>query len=138
MKLVAVVALVAVAVLSVSYKSIADNKAVDEHGDKAMESKNKAEAREWFKSPSHVLFKEDRKEVMKFVEDFYKAGSKKVMIVDIESHDGKDFAGGLLVVLPKDQAARKKVFEVGGKADEAFQNDPTTDEGQKYLYYTFD
>jgi hypothetical protein len=42
------------------------------------------------------------------------------------------------VVLPKDKDARTKIFEVGSRADAAYQNDPTTDKGQKYLYYSLD
>jgi len=111
----------------------------DEHGEKVMAATNKAEARQWLKDSSrHLIFKGDRKEVVKLVEDFYKAGATKVFICDIESHDGNDYAGGLLIVLPKDSDARGKVFKVAEKADTAFENDPTKDEGQKYIYYAFD
>lgn len=111
---------------------------VDKHGDEIMASTTKGEAREWMKQPSHIFFKENPKDVAKFVEDFYAAGATQVLIGDVEEHDGKQFAGCLLVVLPTDAAARAKLFEVGARADTAFQNDPISDKKQKYLYYAFD
>jgi hypothetical protein len=111
---------------------------IDKHGDEIMASSAKGEARDWMKQPSHISFEKDPKGLEKFVEDFYAAGATQVLIGDIEEHDGKQFAGSLLVVLPKDSAARAKIFEVGARANTAFQEDPVTDKGQKYLYYSFD
>ncbi len=111
---------------------------VDKHGDEVMASSAKAEAREWMKNPKHVFFKADPKEIKVFVEDFYGAGATQVMIADIESHEGTDYGEAMLIVLPKDSAARAKVFQIGVRADTAFQNDPITDQGQKYLYYSLD
>jgi len=98
----------------------------------------KAEARQWIKAPSHIFFKADPKEVAQFVEAFYGAGATQVLIADIEEHEGKQYGESLLVVLPKDAAMRKKLFEIGSRADTAFQNDETSDKGQKYLYYSLD
>jgi hypothetical protein len=111
---------------------------IDTHGDEIMASSSKAEARAWLKGPTHVFFKEDPKQVGEFVEAFYGAGASQVLIGDIEEHDGKQWAGALLIVLPKAADARAKIFEVGGKANDAFQEDPVADKGQKYLYYGFD
>jgi hypothetical protein len=111
---------------------------IDKHGEEIMASKTKAEARDWVKQPGHVFFKADAKEVARFVEEFYQAGATQVLIADIEENDGKQFGEALLVVLPRDAGARAKVFEVGSRADTAYQNDPVTDKGQKYLYYSLD
>ncbi len=111
---------------------------VDKHCEEIMASGKKAEAREWMKSPSHIFFKEDPKQVAGFVEEFYNAGATQVFIVDTEEHDGKEFAGGMMLVLPKDPAVRAKLFAVGAKVEVAVQDDPVTDKGQKYLLYTFD
>jgi hypothetical protein len=111
---------------------------VDKHGEEVMASSAKAEAREWMKQPKHVFFKADPKEVAQFVEGFYGAGATQVLIVDIEEHEGVQYGEALLVVLPKDAAVRTKLFEIGARADTAFQNDPVTDKGQKYLYYSLD
>ena len=111
---------------------------VDKHGEEIMASAAKAEARQWMKQKSHVFFKADPKTVSQFVESFYGAGATQVLIGDIEEHDGTQYGESLLVVLPKDAAARAKVFEVGSRADTAFQDDPVTDMGQKYLWYSLD
>jgi hypothetical protein len=111
---------------------------VDTHGDEVMASDKKAEARAWMKQPKHVFFKADAKEVGKFVEDFYGAGASQVLICDIEEEEGTQYGEGLLVLLPKDKDARVKLFEIDSRANTAFQNDPTTDKGQKYLYYSLD
>jgi hypothetical protein len=111
---------------------------VDKHGDKIMASSAKAEARQWMKQPSHIFFKADPKAVAQFVEDFYRAGAAQVLIADIEEHEGKQFGEALLVVLPKDASVRVKLFEIGSRADTAFQNDSVSDRGQKYLYYSLD
>jgi hypothetical protein len=68
---------------------------IDKHGEKIMVSSAKAEARQWMKQPSHVIFKTDPKQVAKFVEEFYDAGATQVLIADIEEHEGKQFGGGL-------------------------------------------
>jgi hypothetical protein len=111
---------------------------IDKHGDEVMASAAKAEARQWMKQPSHVFFKADPKQVAQFVEEFYGAGATQVLIVDVEEHEGTQYGESLLVVLPKEAQARAKLFEVGGRADTAFDNDPVTDKGQKYLYYSLD
>ncbi|PWU21509.1 MAG: hypothetical protein C5B50_01565 [Verrucomicrobia bacterium] len=112
---------------------------VDKHGDEVLASAGKtAEARQWMKQPKHVFFKADPKQVAQFVEDFYIAGATQVLMADIEEHEGIQYGEAMLIVLPKDAAARKKLFEIGDRADAAYQNDPTTDKGQKYLYYSLD
>ena len=34
--------------------------------------------------------------------------------------------------------ARAKLFDIGCRAYTAFENDPVSDKGQKYLYYSLD
>ena len=111
---------------------------IDKHGDEIMASSAKAEARQWMKQPKHVFFKADPKEVAQFVEDFYQAGAVQVFIADIEEESGNQYGESLLVVLPKDANARAKLFEVEARADTAFQDDPVSDKGQKYLYNGLD
>lgn len=111
---------------------------IDKHGEEIMAGTTKAEAREWMKQPKHVFFKADPKQVAQFVEDFYGAGATQVLIADIEEHDGVQYGESLLVVLPKDPAARDKLFQVEARADTAFEDDPVSDQGQKYLYNGLD
>ena len=111
---------------------------IDQHGDEIMASNTKAEAREWMKQPKHVFFKADSKVVAQFVEDFYQAGATSVYIADIETEEGNDYGESLPVILPKDPAAREKLFQVETRADTTFDDDPVTDKGQKYLYNGLD
>jgi hypothetical protein len=76
--------------------------------------------------------------VAQFVEDFYQAGAVTVYIADIEEEQGYDYGESLLVVLPKDPNARAKLFQVEARADTTFDDDPVTDQGQKYLYNGLD
>jgi hypothetical protein len=111
---------------------------VDHHGDEIMASTTKAEARVWMKQPKHVFFKADPKQVGQFVEEFYGAGATQVLIADIEEEQGAQYGEGMLVVLPKEKEARAKLFEIGARADAIYEEDPVTDKGQKYLYYSLD
>jgi hypothetical protein len=109
---------------------------IDKHGDEIMAADKKAEARQWLKDPNHGFFKANRDQVAKFIEDFYSAGADQVIIGDMETLEGKELAGALLVVLPKDAAARAKLFEIGKRAGDLYQEDPVGDQGQKYLYFS--
>ena len=111
---------------------------IDKHGDEIMASDKKTEARQWMKDDNHVFFKEDKKKVAQFVEDFYAAGATQVVIGDTETHDNLVYAGAILVVLPQDTAARAKLFDVDTKVGAYFGDDPVTDKGQKYLYFAPD
>jgi hypothetical protein len=111
---------------------------MDKHGEEIMASSGKQEARRWLREPNHLFFKSDSQTVGQFVEDFYSAGASKVLISDFEDRDGNQYAGSILVVLPQEDSAREKVFDVGMRADIVFGQDPVIDRGQKYLYYTPD
>jgi hypothetical protein len=113
---------------------------IDKAGDEIMASDKKAEAREWLNADNHVLFKfrEGKAGLVKIVDEFYAAGAEKVYVGNIESEEGKDFAGTILVVLPEDFAARSKLFKIDERVGPEFQEDPVADRGQKYLYYSLD
>lgn len=113
---------------------------LEKAGDEIIASDKKAEAREWLKDDNHVLFKfhGGKKKLAELVEEFYAAGAEMVYIGNIESEAGKDFAGTALVVLPQDASKRSKLFEIDKRVGPEFQEDPVSDKGQKYLYYSFD
>jgi len=113
---------------------------LEKAGDEIMASDKKAEAREWLKDDNHVLFKfrGGKKKLSELVDEFYSAGAEKVYVGDIENEAGKNFAGTVLVVLPKDSAARAKLFEIDKRVGPELQEDPVTDKGQRYLYYSLD
>jgi len=111
---------------------------IDKHCEEVMASPAKAEAREWLKQRAHGFFKTDRRDVARFVEEFHGAGATQVLIADIEQDETAQLGQSLLVILPKEARARAKLFEIGSRADEAFQCDGVSDKGQKYLYYSLD
>ncbi len=115
-----------------------ETKDINAHGDEIMAGNGKAESREWLKSDSHVLFKENRKKLAGFIDEFYAAGAKQVLIADVEEHEGKQYGGGLLIVLPDDSAARAKLFKLNETVGATYDEDPVSDSGQKYIYITFD
>lgn len=116
-----------------------ETKDTNSHGDEIMAGNSKAEAREWLKdAETHVLFKANRKKLAGYIDEFYAAGTKQVLIADIEEHEGKQYGNALLVVLPDDQAARAKLFKLNETVGAAYDEDPVSDSGQKYIYITLD
>ena len=111
---------------------------IDKAAEEIVASDAKFEARQWLKQANNVFFKENKKEVAKLVEEFYGAGATQVLIGQVEEIQGNNFAGAVVVVLPKDAAQRTKLFEIGDRADTLFQDDPVTDKGQNYLYFVPD
>jgi hypothetical protein len=111
---------------------------IDDHCDKVIASSAKSEARQWLRQRSRGFFKTDRRDVGRFVKEFYDAGAKEVLIGDIEEDQSAQLGQSLLIVLPKEANARAKLFEIGSRAEDAFQCDPVSDKGQKYLYYSLD
>jgi hypothetical protein len=113
---------------------------LNKEGNKYFSATNKAEAKQWLKKPSHTPFKESKKKVARFVEDFYDSGATKVFVADLEtsSNGQTEIAKSLIVVLPRDSASRHKVFSVATRASREWWNDPDGDVGQMYLFYVFE
>ena len=111
---------------------------IEKHCEEVIASPAKAEAREWLNQRAHGFFMTDRRDVAGFVEEFYNAGAKQVLIGDIEEDQSAQLGQSILVVLPKEASARAKLFEIGSRAEDAFQCDHVSDKGQKYLYYSLD
>jgi len=121
-----------------SEPEVVDVAALDKAGDEELAGSNKAEARQWLKTPSHALFKGERQVVSKFVDDVYAAGAVTVYVTSIEALGGNEVTETMLLVLPKDSAARARVFEIANRFGETIQNDPDKDVGQKYLSFVLD
>lgn len=120
-----------------NYERLAAGKEVD--GDKA------SEARAWLdpKNTTNVLWKTSRAQTTKWVEELYAAGATKVLAV----YSPKDetvkinMCARLLVVLPTDAEARKKVMKTYNQIDKKLWGDDHTmenDDGQKYLELNMD
>jgi hypothetical protein len=121
-----------------SKPEVVDVAALDKAGDEDLADPKKAEARRWFKAPSHAIFKGDQQAVIKFVDDVYAAGAVTVYVTGIETLGGNEVTETMLLVLPKDSAARARVIEVANRFGETIQNDPDKDVGQKYLSFVLD
>jgi hypothetical protein len=72
------------------------------------------------------------------VDEFYAAGAVTVYVTGIETLGGTEVTETMLLELPKDSAARAKVFEVANRFDETIDSDPEKDVGQKYLSFALD
>jgi hypothetical protein len=110
--------------------------------DKEFAETTKAEAREWLRSPLHSILGEDKKKVLKYVNEFYATGASNVFIADIKKQANENTllenAEYLCVVLPSDTKARRKVFRVHRRAVLEWGFDADDDVGQKYTWYPID
>jgi hypothetical protein len=97
-----------------------------------------AEARKWLQSESHVLFEGDKETASKLVNDLYGAGATKVWVIGISEINDAEVAAAFVAVLPADAASRKRVFAIESDFQKMIGGDPTRDEGQKYLHFSFD
>ena len=110
----------------------------DETLRQSVESSDSAEARQWLRGPTHSWWT-DKAAISALVEAFYAAGAEKVVISDIiRQDDGSKVSASIIVVVPSDPEARKRVFALDSRASLESQQDSQRDEDQKYLYYGFD
>lgn len=99
---------------------------------------NHAEALEWLKAENkrRAVFKWGKKQAIDLVENLYRRGAVKVYVADISSDQVfGELTAQMVVVLPEDAAARKKLFEW---YNSSFGDDVQKDQGQKYLLLTLD
>lgn len=99
---------------------------------------DKAEARKWLQSDSHILFEGDKETAGRLVSELYSAGAKEVWIIGISPLADVEVAAAFVTVLPDDSAARKRVFAVESDFQRLIDGEPTSDTGQKYLHFSFD
>ena len=99
---------------------------------------DKAEAREWLKGDSHILFEGDKETAAKVVDNLYSAGAKEVWIIGVTEFGGSEVAAAFVAVLPSDAAARKRVFAIESDFQKLMDLEATRDTGQKYLHFSFD
>ena len=91
---------------------------------------DKEEARLWLTNSSHSFFT-DRRKALGFVDELYEAGASSVL-VSVSKEDKE-----LIVVLPQQPAARRKVFAVEERHRHDWLPSQYPDLGQKYLWYPF-
>jgi hypothetical protein len=113
----------------------------DKEALRAFKEDKTAEAREWCspEAKTHVGWKVSRADMLKMVEALYAAGATKVWISDIHEMNGGEVAAGVIVQLPDDPAARKRVFEYDANwRKEVEDEEKNPDMGQKYIVYSLD
>jgi hypothetical protein len=138
----ATITLGAVGCMSASVSVSKDEKTEIEESDKQIEEwlsePDKAEARIWLESESHILFEGDKEVAAKLVGDLYSAGAKQVWIIGVTRIADSEVAAAFVAVLPPDGAARKQLFALESDFQKLVDGEPTRDVGQKYLHFSFD
>ena len=137
---VAAVGLVGCMTASVSVSKDEKSEAAD--ADKQIEEwlaePDKAEAKKWLQSDSHILFEGDKETATKLVDDLYSAGAKEVWVIGISEFGGSEIAAAFVAVLPSDASARKRLFALESDFQKLVDSEPSRDLGQKYLHLSFD
>jgi hypothetical protein len=110
----------------------------DEVAREELAEPNHAEAREWLRDPSHILFEGSREHVIALVDQFYHAGAPKVYVTGIDRLMDSDVTATIVVELPAEKGARKKVFDAEASWQKDAGEDPALDVGQKYLRILLD
>jgi hypothetical protein len=104
---------------------------------------HKAEALEWLRASSPASFRnlgemETTEESIDYVQRLYDAGAVKVLAVEIDEYGSDQNTGHLLVQLPSDKAARRRLFHLEKQQAESVGYDGKNDDGQEYLYFKLD
>lgn len=99
---------------------------------------HKQEALAWFKmndGKERTIGDGDQDEAtsLRLVQDLYQRGAVEVTAIDIEVDTHLETTSTLIVKLPDEAAARRRVFQSEAKVARLGGFDPTTDEGQHYV-----
>jgi len=118
----------------------ADPRERDEQLAQQARSEAAAEAREWLGASHHdhevlVVGNEAAREL---VDDLYKAGAEKVFITEIARSGSKFVSDSFVIELPREAAARKRVFPVLEEYIEMTDSDDQPDSGQSFALITVD
>ena len=70
---------------------------------------------------------------LRLVRDLYQRGAEVVTAIDIDADAHTETTSTLIVKLPEDAAARKKLFQVNARIARQGGFDPDADAGQKYF-----
>jgi hypothetical protein len=83
-------------------------------------------------------FKVSVDEMRTMADELYAAGAITVYVTDIEEFQGREIAAILVVQLPADEPARKRVFEWENAFAKATETEGARDVGQRYLRIILD
>jgi hypothetical protein len=114
---------------------------IDKMAEEVLQSEDKMEAADWVKRypKSQLGEDEEGKPVLlaPIVARLREAGAQRIVIETGKIGQG-EFLVGMVVVLPGDAAARKKLFALETELSQLCQQTTVVDRGQKYLHYSFD
>lgn len=112
----------------------------DKIAEEELSQPNHAEARDWCdpKHKDHVGFEVSTATMLQIANELYEAGAPKVYVTGIDEIGQVKISASMVAELPKDPAARKKVFAWQAKFAQEIDDDPAPDVGQKYFFITLD
>jgi hypothetical protein len=123
---------------------IADKKMteeIDKIAEGVLQSTDKMEAADWLKRYPKSQITEDEEGhpilLASLVARLREAGAPRI-VIDTASFGQGHFLVGMVVVLPTDAAARKKLFAMDMELSQLCEQIRVEDKGQKYLHYSFD
>ena len=110
---------------------------LDRAAKRALKQKDAVEAKSWLAARAdRGMFGIERKTIVRGVDALYAAGAKKVTLAEISDYLNGPGAAQVIVELPADPAARKKVFKAWN--DHVFDDDyislKAKEIGQTYLF----
>lgn len=79
-----------------------------------------------------------RDESIALADAVYKAGAAHVYAIEIDEYDQHQNTGKLVIELPDDASARKRVFAWAGKIAREQGFDPEREAGQRYVFVMLD
>ena len=112
--------------------------------EKLLGKPNKAEALSWLSEASHESFRsvgelESNEVSLNLIQEIYKAGAVEVIAVEIDKYpDGGENTGKLVIEMPQQAEARKRVLEWCNKVGEDQGFDPSEDYGQRFEFVMLD
>jgi hypothetical protein len=119
---------------SASQKSTSET---DKTCETILKSPNTSDAREWVKQNPKSVFSvagEDGNVMLApTVARLYQAGAERIVI----QHTPAGWLSAMVVALPAEPAARKKLFALDVELSQLREQTPVRDSGQRYLYYGF-
>jgi hypothetical protein len=122
---------------------VADKKMIEEidkMAEEVLKSTDKMEAADWLKRyPKSQIDDENGRPILmaSLVTRLREAGAPRI-VIDTASFGQGHFLAGMVVVLPTDAAARKKLFVMDTELSQLCEQTRVEDKGQKYLHYSFD
>jgi hypothetical protein len=106
---------------------------------KLLAEKNPRELSEWLRDKSHTLGELPNDESSSLLaEELYAAGAAHVYGVEIHIYPGGENTGKLVIELPLDASARKKVLDWAAKIAHQQGFDAYSDVGQQYVFVMLD